>query len=238
MSNILFKNRDLLESCLLPFLLYREQQLIFANKFLSKLNYDLKCKHYGLHGTIETYDRNTRKLESSCEYSDNVKNGLEKTYEKGKLYIEYHYVNGIKNGLRKSYFNGKLHTECYYVNDMIEGIFLVSLNDCIVTRQTYAKDKLNGDYKEFHQNGVMRVHGNYINDNRNGQWKYWYPNGELEASDGYVNGIMNCEYKSFNYAGKITAHYYYINGKRTHSMCLYLAYKFLQKLKVKLHITN
>ncbi len=130
MQNILFKNKDLLETLLLPYLLYKEQQLIFVNKFLSKLNYDLKCKHFGLHGVIEKYNPHGILIEKKT-YSDNVLNGEYQTwYYTGIQATHKHYVDGKSHGPYISWYDtGQMCMQANFKNSMTDGEIKVWYRD-------------------------------------------------------------------------------------------------------------
>ncbi len=156
MPNVLFKNRHLLESLILPFLIYKEQQLIFANKFLSKLNYEKKCKS-GLCGTITTYDDTTKKISSIITYDYNIPNGPYAYYKSGHLLEDGVFLNGHKHGEVNVFYADDLKTQWHLLKK----------------KYTYTNSKLNGEFISWYPNGYIHQHCYYLNDKLNGQFRQW-----------------------------------------------------------------
>jgi antitoxin component YwqK of YwqJK toxin-antitoxin module len=47
----------------------------------------------------------------------------------------------------------------------------------------------NGDYKSFHQNGILHSHGKYINGFQTGVWNYYFLDGTMSIEGNYQNGV-------------------------------------------------
>jgi antitoxin component YwqK of YwqJK toxin-antitoxin module len=60
----------------------------------------------------------------------------------------------------------------------------------------------NGDYEEYHENGVLKHKAFYINDKVDGSSKYWYKNGRLKSEHYYNKGLRMGTWKSYYESGK------------------------------------
>lgn len=70
------------------------------------------------------------------------------------------------------YDNGKLKTQSSQINSSIKG------NGTISTGKT-------GEYKEYYENGNLKVYGQYKTNKRIGNWKWYYENGEFNTEFDY-----------------------------------------------------
>ncbi len=48
---------------------------------------------------------------------------------------------------------------------------------------------INGEYKEWYPNGVLKYEGNFIDGRREGIFYTWYPNGKIKNEMKYVNNV-------------------------------------------------
>lgn len=71
---------------------------------------------------------------------------------------------------------------------------------------------VNGDYKSYHSNGQIEVHGQFENDKEEGLFQYWYENGDLRKKVNYDNGLIHGEIVEY-YKNKYNIHGNYVNGK-------------------------
>ena len=56
---------------------------------------------------------------------------------------------------------------------------------------------INGVYKEWYPNGVLKYEGNFINGKREGLFSTWHPNGKLKNEMKYVNNALDSVSFSF-----------------------------------------
>lgn len=54
-----------------------------------------------------------------------------------------------------------------------------------------------GAFKDFHEDGQLKIEGQYKNKQRIGEWKSYHPNGQLSSAFSYTKGKRNEEYTSY-----------------------------------------
>ena len=70
--------------------------------------------------------------------------------------------------------------------------------------QTYLTNGLiNGKYREWYPNGVLKFEGNFINGKREGMFYTWHPNGKIKNEMKYVNNVLDSVSVSFLKNGMI-----------------------------------
>jgi antitoxin component YwqK of YwqJK toxin-antitoxin module len=125
-----------------------------------------------------------------CEY--NFKNGklhgLVVFYDdyKGKYFLSnsIEYRNGKRNGFYRKWFeNGQLREECIYI-----------------------EDKLDGEFKEFWEDGTLHGGGNFKNGKPIGEHRYYNEKGVLVNEEFYSESFEN-------YQGELLQKWYYDNGQ-------------------------
>ena len=58
--------------------------------------------------------------------------------------------------------------------------------------ETYLTNGLiNGKYREWYPNGVLKFEGNFINGKREGMFYTWHPNGKIKNEMKYVNNVLD-----------------------------------------------
>ncbi len=72
--------------------------------------------------------------------------------------------------------------------------------------------KLNGEYKEWWNDGQIRIQTNYVNGIRNGEYKSWWPNGHIYIQCTYIKGEFHGEYKTWYRDGELLEDKVYIEG--------------------------
>lgn len=70
----------------------------------------------------------------------------------------------------------------------------------------------NGVYKEWHDNGVMKLLCNYIDNKLDGEFKRWHENENLMCNSNYSNGRLNGEFSTWYENGNKNTIYHYIDG--------------------------
>jgi len=95
-----------------------------------------------------------------------------------------------------------VHTS-YYDNGQIR--FTVSIN---------SKGNFEGEYKEWHENGQLRVQTTYKNGKQHGEYKDWYSNGQLWNHQYKDNGSLHGEDKCWKRNGSLFLKNYWKHGKR------------------------
>ena len=211
-----------------PCLSYSEQGLIETEKLVKEIDdlliNDGKYISYYDNGTIREkgiYINNLKDGLWNEFYNDGAiksvisfenGNGLFKSYyTDGKLLLEGNYINNKKNGKWIEYSNkGNKYREYYYLHDKLnpnkissqwydsgykqsEGYLLLSEGLII----------WDGDYVEYHENGVIYLEGEYDNGVRNGVWKQYYVNRSINSIKYYKNGNPYGKWTFYNKSGEV-----------------------------------
>ena len=71
--------------------------------------------------------------------------------------------------------------------------FLLTLTQVAMAQDTI----LNGDIKQYDDNGKIKSEKNYINGQLNGPFREYYPNGNLMSVGSYKNEQLQGAYKSY-----------------------------------------
>lgn len=82
--------------------------------------------------------------------------------------------------------------------------------DTNFSKCTYVAGKLHGSYKEWYENGNLRIKCTYKNGLLNGRYNEWYNDGKVKIKTNYVNGNLHGSYKEW--IGRFTKESYYVNG--------------------------
>lgn len=154
------------------------------------------------------YENGSLKLE--CIYKHGLKNGYYKEYDpEGNLLHAYKFVDGIKQefveeltklDIRTEYFpDGKVKVKATYNKDnKPEGVWReyteegeieksyiykngVVIGEGIITEQ----GEMNGPWKEYYINRVLKGEGLYDHDVKVGPWIFYHRNGETEQTGIY-----------------------------------------------------
>ena len=80
-------------------------------------------------------------------------------------------------------------------------------------KSNFDKGKLEGDFKEWSDNGQLIVEVNYDNGKKNGLYNEWFNNGQLKIKSNYLNGILNGNYERWSDEGKLVVDANYVDGK-------------------------
>jgi antitoxin component YwqK of YwqJK toxin-antitoxin module len=200
----------------------------FTNKLIkSGTNFD-NNKLFKIKNTmIEGIDLENNNLFSIyLNYYQNCKLILHKTYEKNVGEIDENYNNIIQNrelikiidyklnhaiyknlDTKFDYYFGK-SDDLYYHGNFKEYYKNILKNECI-----YKDDKLDGNYKEYHNNGVILRDCNYLNGILNGSYKEFYVNENRRIECNYINGNIDGKYIEYNSDGEIKKLLIYTNGE-------------------------
>ena len=71
-----------------------------------------------------------------------------------------------------------------------------------------------GEYKDWHSNGQLRVLSNYKEGKKNGEYKMWYEDGKLHLFCNYKEDKLEGEYKLWYMDGKLITDEVYVNGEK------------------------
>lgn len=117
-----------------------------------------------VHGVLITDAPELAKLDMRTEY-----------YEGGKVKFTGTYKDGVAEGIHREFNpDGTVRNSKVYVDGVLTGEGII---DTI--------GRLQGPWKEFHENGQLKSQGEYLNSKRVGDWVFYYPNGQLEQKGKY-----------------------------------------------------
>lgn len=164
-------------------------------------------------GFFKEYHKNGN-LKTEGVYKNDYKVGLWKDYyENGQLKKENVFMtNGKWTGYKRLYSkDGILSSETkpdgnvgliekhYFDNgDLKREFLLVASND----GKRFLKA---GVYKEFYENGTLKIESSYSKNNLVGVWKQFYPTKGIEWEVDYSNDYKQGTYRQFYKNGKIKA---------------------------------
>ena len=114
-------------------------------------------------------------------------------YENGQLSKVYSYTKGKRNNEIKSFFkNGVLKFE----TKRVDGVFI---STHFYERGNMLSEQLlkNGYYKEFYEDGELKIKSNYRDSQLSGVWTSFLIAGEKEWEIEYFNGYKKGFYKQY-----------------------------------------
>jgi len=111
------------------------------------------------------------------------------------MYIDNNIASIIDN-----YMNGEV--EIYYPGE-----------DILKTKYSIRCSVKEGEYKEWHVNGVLRVHTTYKGGKIHGEFRRWWSNRRPMLECYYKEGILDGEFKSWYRYGKPESECFYKEGK-------------------------
>ena len=134
-------------------------------------------------------------------------------YETGQLKKVYTYdFEGHSTGIEENYSqNGNLVSETKRARD--GGLIYTRIYDngnvqlvySLIPSKSSKKFIKNGGYKEYYENGVLKIESIYSENELQLFWKQYYLTGEKQWEVGYLNGYRQGPYKLFYKNGKIMA---------------------------------
>ncbi len=144
-----------------------------------KVFYDTECK---LIATIQTVKNDTFYFEHFYK-NGNIKRRCIFTnfyskkrkelsdawwYENGQLNVDVNF-SSFPCIVKNYYRNGQQRMEFYYIDEWLT---------------------VEGEYKEWYENGKLKSTGFYKDNEKDGIWKYYKKNGDLEKTEIYDNGKL------------------------------------------------
>jgi uncharacterized protein len=146
-----------------------------SGELLLIVNYDNGMKE----GKRITY-RETEVIEENFE--KDIKQGQTTYYfPDGAVFKTINYLDGLEDGLAKEFAgDGRVVLLTTYRNG-----FLISRER--INRMD-AQNRKQGNWKFFHDNGLVRLEGRYFNDKKNGYFKEYDQNGKLLSAAKWVDG--------------------------------------------------
>lgn len=141
-------------------------------------------------------------------YSQNKKNGLQKTFKGGKVIKEEPYADDKIQGFVRHYFfpDGELQMEVPYVDSQANGagyeynktgmvITLLTYKDGVLTKKqnvnrTDEQEQKQGIWMTFFPNRSVQSEGPYVNDLKHGYWKFYTQKGDLKRVEKWIMGVL------------------------------------------------
>jgi len=160
-------------------------------------------------------------LKASGIEKDGTKTGFWKFFHpNGKPASAGNYENNKPVG-RWTYFhdNGEKSSEGDHDNEgQRQGAWKLYFPDGKLMGEGYF-EKGNGDYKEYHDNGKLKLEGKVVKGQNQGRWSYYYEDGVLEGYCDYEEG--EGLFKSFYQNGQLKLQGKLKNGQKTGVWHLY-----------------
>ena len=185
-------------------------------------------KNGKLEGIAKDYSLKTHQVYKEMEYKNGVREGFFRDYwDNGNIkeegILDKHFK---KQGIWKEYnSNGELNKESNYIDGKARGIQKIYRDNNIevwdqvksghranVTLYDLKYNKLNvvesivnteknGKYKEYYENGNLKIEGQYQNGNMKGIWKEYHKNEKLKKEVNYKEGKLEGPAKEYSRKG-------------------------------------
>lgn len=156
-------------------------------------------------------------------YSQSEIKPYKKHFDSGELKTEGQYKNKKRTGEWKNYYkNGQVSRIYSYSKGKQSKIYTAYYKDGVLKYKTqkegdgylqrgYSENgKLyferlleNGYYKEFLEDGTLKVEANYVNRQLDGIWEQYYQNGQVEWRVIYKDGYREGQYEHFYQDGQL-----------------------------------
>lgn len=144
------------------------------------------------------------KIVLEINYTAGQKNGKRITYREGET-VEENFIKDVKQGLTTYYYpDGKVFRTINFVDGLEDGLAKEFGEDGrVVLLTTYRKgflvsrERINrldgenrkqGNWKFFHDNGMVQLEGRFLNDQKNGYFKEYDQNGKLIVASKWQDG--------------------------------------------------
>jgi antitoxin component YwqK of YwqJK toxin-antitoxin module len=144
-----------------------------------------------LHGTSGEWNERGI-LINECNYENDYSYGESRSWtDDGVLSKVENYVNGVRNGIQHSYHrNGKISEESIVSNGMLVGK-VKTFYESGEPFEIYEVDECKqGEYRMFHENGQLKIQCEYNKDELDGEYKEWDEEGNLVLERFYVEGKL------------------------------------------------
>lgn len=157
-----------------------------------------------------------------CFFVVSCDNGLEEIIEQDE------YGNTIRFERRKTDYarEGWSHTTnsegilieaAQYRSDTLNGLRIIfnEKGDTSIVEQ-YEMGHFVGEYRLYHDNGVLKQKGVYINNEMTGDWETYYDNGQLKERVRFQNNMENGPFIEYHKNGNLAAEGAYLEGDYEH----------------------
>ena len=86
--------------------------------------------------------------------------------------------------------------------------------DPFFLKEIISNGKPHGNFKFYHENGILEEEGDFIFGIKTGNWKTYWDNGNLKKEGIWKNGKANGLFKFYNFNGDILKIETWDNGKK------------------------
>jgi len=179
-------------------------------------NYRATNSGFEKHGQWETYignyiDKvetwNVGKLEGRAVYYHNYNNNP-------TPYLIGHYKNNLRTKEWVEYLDSSI-VRTSYKEGQKQGLFtkLNRYGDSVMVAN-YENDKLDGEYREFYLENLVKSSGTYFDGMKTGNWKHYSNGGFIQSEGIFLNNMKNGYWKFYSEKGVIKEEGNYENGER------------------------
>lgn len=200
---------------------YYEGEVGFYKEFYN--NGNVKVQGYNIDGKSDStwvyfYENGGKQAEG--RFKEGLRSGLwSYYYENGEISASGHYEGGEKNGPWTYYNeNGTKSSEGIEIKGRKEGNWRIYDSEGYMKGEGFFQSG-SGEYKEFYDNGNLKVIGKMKDGIHEGKWMYYYEDGSLEGEADFTNG--EGDYTGYYQNGKIKMKGKIKNGKNVGNWELY-----------------
>lgn len=151
------------------------------------------------------------------EYRDGQPIGkIWRKHANGKMaYTALYNKESVLEGPATEFFeSGQKYKEYYLVGDKLDGDYKEwSDNGQLVVSYHYKEGVFDGDQMEFHTNGKMKLRMAYIKGKRHGRYEEWYANGQIANVIDFIDGVRTGICSAFYPSGKAKLEEHYVEDK-------------------------
>ena len=127
-------------------------------------------------------------------------------YNDKQIMAEGSVIDGKPHGVWKNYYqSGNLQSLIKYEEGFVSGhcvFYYDNSEQPVKAEMDFVKDVMQGEYKEFYENGApkawLKIEGNI----QNGDAEFYYNNGSIKAQGKFKDGLMNGKWKYFSETGQ------------------------------------
>ena len=127
-------------------------------------------------------------------------------YNDKQIMSEGSVVDGKPHGVWKNYYiSGNLQSLIRYEEGAVSGHCMFYYDDeaqTIKAEMDFVNDLIQGDYKEYYQNGKLKATLKIEDNIQNGDAEFYYDSGNIKAQGQYADGITDGKWKYFNESGQ------------------------------------
>jgi antitoxin component YwqK of YwqJK toxin-antitoxin module len=139
-------------------------------------------------------------------------------WQNGALAAEGNYIGTRRDSVWTyySYYNKKVSYKATYTGGMRNGVSQSFYPDEVLAEEiSWSNDKKDGPWKQYFDNGKLKLTGEYKNDLLNGAYIIYYSDGKKETEGFYRNDIPDGKWIRYNNNGTVASTIEYADGQIT-----------------------